>query len=227
MILILQILSIIAALLVDNSLAKYLPCVIPVLYILIIAAGTFSGGSDISMEKLHQRLSKDWVNADEIAAYMKKYWYALKYSISATARQRNCTFLSLVCFGLGIYYFFWLHSEIPAYILGTASVILYLMAMRVNRPLSIYKDQTIRNSLDERPRKEWRLAIISLVAFAELFPDNHNYKFLSEAIQSDELAKDILRTWRLKSNIPVNQTSDKRSASKRSTSRKRRRTLPQ
>lgn len=191
-----HILSVIAAFTLSSSWAIYAPCVIPLIYILVMAPGTFTGGSDISLEKLQQQLSERWSNADELAPYMKKYWIALEYSASATARQGNCTMLSVISMGVAAYFYFKLNAEAPAYILMLSSIVLYVMAMRVNRPLSIYKDPKFRNSLGEPYRNEWRLAAISMVAFAELFPGSQKYQFLAEIIQSDEVAREIIRTWR-------------------------------
>ena len=196
MIIFLHILSVVAAFTLSGTWAVYAPCVIPLAYIFVMAPGTFSGGSDISLEKLQQQLSERWSNADELAAYMKKYWVALEYSASATARQGNCTTLSLISMGLAVYYYFKLNIEIPAYILMLSSVVLYVMAARVNRPLSIYKDPKFRTSLNNRFRNEWRLATISMVAFSELFPDSGKHKYLAEIIQSDEIAREILKNWR-------------------------------
>jgi hypothetical protein len=192
----LQILSVIAALSLSGNFVVYAPCVIPLAYILIMAPGTFAGGSDISLEKLQQQLSERWANADELAPYMKKYWVALEYSASATARQGNCTMLALISVGLAAYYYFKLNIEIPAYILGLTSVVLYVMATRVNKPLAIYKDQKFRTSLDQRFRNEWRLAVISIVAFAELFPGSGKHKFLAEIIENDDIAREIIKNWR-------------------------------
>lgn len=162
MIIFLHILSVVAAFTLSGTWAVYAPCVIPLAYILVMAPGTFSGGSDISLGKLQQQLSERWSNADELAAY----------------------------------YYFKLNIEIPAYILMLSSVVLYAMATRVNRPLSIYKDPKFRTSLDNRFRNEWRLATISMVAFSELFPDSGKHKYLAEIIQSDEIAREILKNWR-------------------------------
>jgi hypothetical protein len=161
-----------------------------------MAPGTFAGGSDISIEKLQIKLSERWVNADELAPYIKKYWVALEYSASASARQNNCTMLALISAGLAAYYYFKLNIEIPAYILWLTSVVLYVMAMRVNRPLAIYKDQKFRTSLDQRVRNEWRLAVISIVAFAELFPGSRRHEYLAEVIENDDTAREIIKIWR-------------------------------
>lgn len=209
MIVFLHILSVITALTLSETWALFLPCAIPFAYILVMAPGTFSGGSDISLAKLQQQLSERWSNADELAKYMKKYWVALEYSASATARQGNCTMLSLISIGLAAYYYFKLNIEIPTYLLAISSVILYVMATRLNRPLSILKDQAIRTSLDPRLISEWSLAAISLVAFAELFPESRSHQFIADHIQRDETAKEIIDGWRKRDPTSQDRLSQK------------------
>jgi len=180
----------------DHEFAIYAPLVIPAIYTIVMGAGTFSGGSDISVVKLNELLDPRWIHSEELAHYIKKYWVALEYSISASTRQSNCTVLAFLSIGVGVYYFFGLNNVLLASILGCLGIILYLMAMRVNRPLSIYKDPKFQSSIDERVLNEYRLAVTSLVAFSELFPDNQNYKYISDIVENDEYAKGIINNWR-------------------------------
>ncbi|RUM54477.1 MAG: hypothetical protein DSY85_07155 [Marinomonas sp.] len=191
-----QVIAIIVAVTVDHKLAVYVPLVVPSIYLVMMAPGTFGGGSDISLIKLHELLEPNWVHAEELSAYIKKYWVALQYVMSATARQGNCTSLGLLSIGTAIYYFFGLNNVILAVILGTVGVVLYIMATRVNRPLSIFKDPKFRSTMDERFINEFRLAVTSLVAFFDLFPEDQNYKFVADAVLEDEYARQFINTWR-------------------------------
>ena len=198
MLFIIQVIAIGIAVTVDQKYAVYVPLALPSIYLLMMAPGTFGGGSDISLAKLHELLEPKWSHAEELASYIKKYWVALQYVMSASGRQRNCTSLGLLSIGTAIYYFFWLNNVILAAILGVIGVFLYIIAMRVNRPLSIFKDPKFRSTLDERSINEYRLAVTSLVAFSDLFPENQNYKFVADAVLEDEYAREIIKTWRRK-----------------------------
>ena len=180
----------------DHEFSIYVPLVIPVIYTIIIGPGTLSGGSDISIEKLNELLGPKWNYSDELAQYMKKYWVALVYSMSASARQSNCTVLAFSSIGVGVYYFFSLEKPLLASALGFIGIVLYLMSMRVNRPISIYKNPSFQNSANEKCLNEYRLAVVSLVAFSELFPDNQNYKYISDAVENNKYAQEVIKDCR-------------------------------
>ena len=169
-----QVIAIVIAVIVDQKFAVYIPLVLPIVYMAIMAPGAFGGGSDISLTKLHELLEPNWAHAEELSAYIKKYWVALRYLMSASARQVNCASLGVLSIGTSLYYFFGLNNFFLAAILGVVGVVLYIMAMRVNRPLSIFKDPKFRTTPDERHINEFGLAVTSLVAFSELFPENQN-----------------------------------------------------
>lgn len=196
MIFILQVTAIIASLTIEHSLAIYIACIIPILYIVTMGLGTFTGGSDISLEQLKIQLQSRWVHADELAVYMRRYWYALLYIASANQRQRNCMFLSLTSLGIGIY-FSWDQASIAfSATLCAIAVTLFLMALRVNRPLNMFNDPRCRNAMNEPFRTEWRLAATSIVAFSELFPDSPSHKFLADIVMNDEMGSITVRDWR-------------------------------
>jgi len=144
---IIQVIAIVIAVTVDQKFAVYVPLALPSIYLAMMAPGTFGGGSDISLVKLHELLEPNWSHAEELASYIKKYWVALQYVMSASARQGNCTSLGLLSIGTAIYYFFGLNDTILSAMLGVVGVVLYIMAMRVNRPLSIFKDPKFRYNL--------------------------------------------------------------------------------
>jgi len=194
--LIIQVIAIVIAVTVDQKFAVYVPLALPSIYLVMMGPGTFGGGADISLVKLHQLLEPNWSHAEELSYYIKKYWVAFQYVMSASARQGNCTSLGLLSIGTAIYYVFGLNEAILAAILGSIGVILYIMAMRVNRPLLIFKDSKFRSTLDERSINEFRLAVTSLVAFSDLFPENQNYKFVADTVLEDEYAREFINTWR-------------------------------
>lgn len=197
MLFLLQVISILLALSLEHSLAKYIACIIPVIYIAMMGLGTFTGGNEINLEKLKEQLKPHWRHADELAHYMQRYWYALRYVTSANSRQFNCTSLSFLSAGIGFYFFLNIGMSAATFILCMSAVLLYLMAIRINRALGIFQDRKFRNSLDEKSRTEWRLATTALVAFSELFPESQNHKFLADMILDDEVGAATVKNWRL------------------------------
>lgn len=150
----------------DNQYAKYIPLALPIVYIFIIGPGTFTGTRLVNKNQLTAALSQNWVNAEDLAKYMKKFWVALEYSWSGRARQNNCVTLSFTSLGLSLWYYLSGNSGIAA--LGLmCGIVLHIMATRVNRPLSIYFDRTARFSNNSGIRNEWLLAAMSMVAFSE------------------------------------------------------------
>lgn len=202
MIILLQILMTAAAFTFDYSISIYLPCIIPIIYILIMAPGTFWGGSNINIDMLRSRLDPIWAHADELAVYMKKYWYSLIYVMSANARQKNCFDLSLFALATSFYYFY-ISGPVPiAITLLGCSITLYYMSMRVNRALGIFNDSSIRTRIistkNDSLYLEWSLAATSLVAISDLFPENQNYKLLSQRVLADDLGLSIVNTLRMR-----------------------------
>lgn len=198
MIFVLQIILLAVGIFFDQQYAKYIPMALPVIYIFIIGPGAFIGTRNINREQLALALSQNWVNAEELAKYIKKFWVALEYNWSAGTRQYNCVTLSFASAGMSLWYYISDNSEIAA--LGlVCSVVLYIMATRVNWPLSIYHDQAIRLSISDNPRirEEWLMAAMSIVAFAELFPDIKKFNYMKNNVLSDELAKQAINIYRI------------------------------
>ena len=159
---------------------------IPLAYIWIIGRGLITGGANIRVKELAVILSERWKNPQELAEYMKRYWCALNYSSSATTRQYTCTSLALLQILSGVA-IFW-KASIAYGLLGLVEGgMLWVMATRVNRPLSMYKDVKVRNSDAAFCRGEWRNAVAALIAYAELHPENPNAKHIAMHLMSDEL----------------------------------------
>ena len=77
MIFVLQVILLALGLFVDHQYAKYLPMLLPVIYVFIMGPGAFTGTRNINREQLELALSKNWVNAEELAKYIHKFWVAL------------------------------------------------------------------------------------------------------------------------------------------------------
>lgn len=159
---------------------------IPLVYIWIIGRGLITGGADIRVEQLAESLSERWKNPQELAEYMKRYWCALDYSSSATARQHTCTSLALLQILSGVA-IFWKASIVYGLLALVEGGMLWVMATRVNRPLSMYKDTKVRNSDAAFCRSEWGNGVAALIAYAELHPENLNAKHIAVHLMSDEL----------------------------------------
>ena len=193
---ILQIIAIGISVGFNHQLAIYIPLVIPALYIVVMGPGTFSGGSEVSVAKINELLAPRWAHSEELANYIKKYWVALEYSLSASARQNNCSILAFLSIGVALYYYIGLESELLSVLLGCLGVILYVMAMRINRPLSVFNDPKFKSLSDDKLMREYRLAVTAIVAFSEFFPDNPNYKNISNHVEGDAFASGVISAWR-------------------------------
>ena len=170
----------------------------PVIYILIMGPGAFTGTRDINKEQLVSALSQNWVNAEELAKYMQKFWVALEYSWSARVRQSNCVTLSLTSLGLSLWYYFSSNVQ-AAGISLICGIALWVMAARVNRPLAVFHNQAARFSNNSGIRDEWIMAAMSIVAFAELFPHAKKFSYMSNDVLSDEFARQAINIYRLNS----------------------------
>jgi hypothetical protein len=71
------------------------------------------------------------------------------------------------------------------------------MSLRVDRPKSIYTNPEFRDGSDnEFARKEWELAAMSIVAFADLYPDDRVLNDSAKEISEDSDVKLLLATYR-------------------------------
>ncbi len=213
MIFILQILLLAFGLFLDNAYAKFIPLSLPIVYIFIVSPGAFMGTRNINGNMLKSALSKNWMNADELAQYIQKYWVGLEYIYSSRSRQNNCFTLSLASFGLSFWYYLSDHTLqlLTVLMCGTGflcGIVLYITATRVNRPQSIFHDQGMRLRLsDPIVRDEWDMAAISMVAFAELFPDSKAHNYQSRAVLSDDIAKYAVKFTESTSSSPSSRAS--------------------
>jgi hypothetical protein len=139
----------------------------------------------VDIDQLTKVLADRWRNPQVLAKYMVRYWPALKYSSSATGRQRTCTSLALLQIGCGVVVL-WKVSAIIGVSLLVEGLVLWAMATQVNRPLSMYTDRRVRKSRDAFCRTEWRNSVGALIAYAELCPSDENANYLANRLLSDE-----------------------------------------
>jgi len=86
---------------------------------------------------------------------------------------------------------------LPAILGLICGIVLHVMSIRVNRPRSTYCDQLARFSHNPGIKKEWDMAAMSIVAFAELFPNAKIYSYASDEVLSDEFARAIINSYRI------------------------------
>lgn len=164
---------------------------IPLAYIWLIGRGLIKGGASIRVDELAELLSERWKDPQELAEYMKRYWRALDYSSSATARQHTCTSLALLQILSGRAMFWNGSAAYGLLALGQGGV-LWMMATRVNRPLSMSRDTKIRLSANPFCCREWRLGVSALIAYAALHPDSGSANSIASHLLRDDVVRQEL-----------------------------------
>ncbi|MDN5936510.1 MAG: hypothetical protein L0H75_10120 [Nitrosospira sp.] len=172
--------------------AIYWGAVLPVLYALVVAPHALIGRSDIPRATITKILADKWNNAEDLTAYIVKYWMALAYSTSSWKKQRNSVILYLTSFFLGALYFL-KELFVAGMFLFVAGYVLYQMSLRVDRPRSVYADSDFRVSDNGCPaRREWELAAMSIVAFSDLYPEDQALKDSANQVSEDGDVKLLL-----------------------------------
>ena len=174
----------------------YWGAVLPALYAIVVAPHALIGRTDIPQPRIAKLLAEKWDNADDLTAYIAKYWMALAYPTTSWKKQRNSVILYLTSFFLSIVYFTkeMFAAGILIFIVG---YVLYQMSLRVDRPRSVYTNSEFRDGSDnEFARKEWELAAMSIVAFADLFPDDRALRDSAREISEDTDVKLLLAKYR-------------------------------
>lgn len=174
----------------------YWGAVLPALYAIVVAPHALIGRTDIPQPRIAKLLAEKWDNADDLTAYIAKYWMALAYPTTSWKKQRNSVILYLTSFFLSIVYFTkeMFAAGILIFIVG---YVLYQMSLRVDRPRSVYTSSEFRDGSDnEFARKEWELAAMSIVAFADLFPDDRALRDSAREISEDADVKLLLAKYR-------------------------------
>ena len=83
MILIINFIALYASFSLNHMLTIYWGAVLPVLYALVIAPHALIGRSDIPRLTITKVLAVKWNNAEELTAYIVKYWMALAYPVTS------------------------------------------------------------------------------------------------------------------------------------------------
>ena len=174
----------------------YWGAVLPALYAIVVAPHALIGRTDIPQPRIAKLLAEKWDNADDLTAYIAKYWMALAYSTTSWRKQRNSVILYLTSFFLSIVYFTkeMFAAGIFMFVVG---YVLYHMSLRVDRPRSVYTSPEFRDGSDnEFARKEWELAAMSIMAFADLYPDDRALSDSAKEISEDSDVKLLLAKYR-------------------------------
>jgi len=196
MILVINFIALYASFSLNQMLAIYWAAVLPVLYALVVAPHALIGRSDILPATITKTLTVKWNNAEELTAYIVKYWMALAYPTTSWKKQRNSIVLSLTSFFLAFVYFV---KELfgAGMVLFVVGYVLYQMSLRVDRPRAVYTNSDFRDGTDnEFARKEWELAAMSIIAFSELYPDDKAFKNSADQILEDGDVKSMLANYR-------------------------------
>lgn len=176
----------IAGALIDNQWAQIAPLVFASFYVLILGPGAFTGGNELDKSQLISNLSENWLNADEIAEFIIKYWYSIKYAMSAQKRGANCSFIGLASLALAGWYFY---SELSIWVVAWSVInglLLCVIGNKVNKALFVLQH--------EQGTHQWELACVSFVALADIL-GNDNYKYLVNNLLPEERVETALRSY--------------------------------
>ena len=174
----------------------YWGAVLPALYAIVVAPHALIGRTDIPQPRIAKLLAEKWDNADDLTAYIAKYWMALAYPTTSWKKQRNSVILYLTSFFLSIVYFTKEMFAVGIFMFVVGCV-LYQMSLRVDRPRSVYTSAEFRDGSDnEFARKEWELAAMSIMAFADLYPDDRALSDSAKEISEDSDVKLLLAKYR-------------------------------
>lgn len=192
MIFVINAIAIYASFSLNQTLAVYWGAVLPTLYAIVAAPHALIGRPDIPRATITKILADKWDNAEDLTAYITKYWMALAYPVTSCKKQRNSVILYLTSFFMGIVYFL---KELFAagMFLFVVGYVLYQMSLRVDRPRSVYANAEFRDGNNSgSARKEWGLAAMSIVAFSDLYPDDRKLKDSAIEISNDADVKFLL-----------------------------------
>ena len=196
MVFILNVIALYFALTSKHVDGVYWGAVLPALYAIVVAPHALIGRTDIPQPRIAKLLAEKWDNADDLTAYIAKYWMALAYPTTSWKKQRNSVILYLTSFFLSIVYFTkeMFAAGIFMFVVG---YVLYQMSLRVDRPRSVYTSPEFRDGSDnEFARKEWELAAMSIMAFADLYPDDPALSDSAKEISEDTDVKLLLAKYR-------------------------------
>ena len=192
MIFIINAIAVFASFSLNHMNAIYWGAVLPVLYAIVVAPHALIGRPDMPRVAITNTLISKWNNADDLTRYIIQYWMALAYPVTSWKKRRNSVILYLTSFFLCACYFI-KELFIAGLIMFVTGYVLYQMSLRVDRPRSVYADPEFRvGSNDEPTRREWELAAMSIVAFADLYPDDRALKESANEVSEDGDVKFLL-----------------------------------
>ena len=195
MILLINAIAIFASFSLNQIYAVYWGAILPTLYAIIVAPQALITRPEIPTSAITKILADKWGNAEDLTAYIVKYWMAFAYPATSWKKQRNSVILYLTSFFLGIVYFL-RELFIAGIVLFVMGYVLYQMSLRADRPRSVYANADFRDSDNEFARKEWELAAMSIVAISDLYPDDRALKVSANEVSEDGDVKSLLAKYR-------------------------------
>ncbi|HET7060947.1 MAG TPA: hypothetical protein VFI43_02080 [Nitrosospira sp.] len=184
--------AIFASLSLNYLNALYWGPILPALYALVVAPHALIGRPGIPRSAILKTLIAKWNNAEDLSGYIVKYWMAFAYPESSWKKRRNAVTLYVTSFFLCACYF--LNELFVAGVsMFAAGYVLYQMSLRVDRPRLVYANRSFRESGSyPSGRAEWELAAMSIIAFADLFPEDRALKESAGRILEDSDVKNLL-----------------------------------
>ncbi len=192
MIFIINAIAIFASFSLNHMNAIYWGAVLPALYALVVAPQALINRPGMPRTAITKTLIAKWNNAEDLTWYIIQYWMALAYPVTSWKKRRNSVILYLTAFFLCACYFI-KELFIGGLFMFAAAYVLYLMSLRVDRPRLVYANPQFRAATnDEHGRREWELAAMSIIAFADLYPDDCALKQSANEISEDRDVKFLL-----------------------------------
>lgn len=185
MIFIINAIAVFASFSLNHMNAIYWGAVLPALYAIVVAPHALIGRPDMPRAAITKALIPKWNNAEDLTRYIIQYWMALTYPATSSEKRRNSVILYLTSFFLCACYFV-KELFVAGLFMFAAGYVLYQMSLRVDRPRLIYANPEFRaGGNDEFARREWELAAMSIVAFADLYPDDRTLKESANEVLED------------------------------------------
>jgi hypothetical protein len=192
MIFIINAIAIFASFSLNHMNAIYWGAVLPALYALVVAPQALINRPGMPRTAITKTLIPKWNNAEDLTWYIIQYWMALAYPVTSWKKRRNSVILYLTAFFLCAWYFI-KELFIGGLFMFAAAYVLYLMSLRVDRPRLVYANPEFRAATnDKQGRREWELAAMSIIAFADLYPDDCALKQSANEISEDRDVKFLL-----------------------------------
>lgn len=176
----------IAGVLIDSQWAQIAPLIFVSFYALLLGPGAFTGGDELNKNQLVSSLAENWRNPNEIAEFIIKYWYSIKYSMTAQKRGLNCLFIGLSSLVLAGWY---VYSGSPIWVVAWSvinGVLVLAIGKKANKALSVLQHN--------KGTPQWEIACVSFVALADIL-DNENFKHQINGLLPQECIETALRSY--------------------------------